>query len=197
MAPQRTNRGASTGIWSGRLALRDPLTGLLDLTLLADRVDARIAAARRNRSAFAILYADIDHLDCVNDTRGRVAGDDLLREVASRMERTLRASDAIARVNGDEFAVLLDGAASEQGARRAAERLGCACRGWYEHDGVPCAVALSIGIAQYPRDGAAPETLLQSAQAAMYYAKTVRQKSRAPVPIGTRYSLGEDSGTET
>lgn len=176
----------------GRLAFHDPLTNLPNRGLLTDRLQGNITAAQRSRGGFAVLYVDIEHLKRVNDTLGSSAGDELLCEIVVRMQRTLRASDTIARLAGDEFGLLLQGAATAELASGVADKLLRASTGWYEHGERNEAVTFSAGMALYPRDGATPEALMLSAEAAMYSAKAARRAScpAAAAIIGTRYSIG-------
>lgn len=175
-----------------RLAFHDPLTNLPNRSLLIDRLHASIAAGHRSRRGFAVLYIDIEHLKRVNDTLSCDAGDALLREIAARMRRTLRAGDTVARLGGDEFALLLDRAATAELASGVADKLLRACTGWYERGERREAVTFSAGMAVYPRDGATPDALIRSAEAAMYCAKAARRTSGAGAAplVGTRYSIG-------
>src|SRR3954471_11977022 len=103
-----------------RQALHDSLTGLPNRTLFADRV--RMAANRRTASGYAIIYLDLDGFKLVNDTLGHAAGDQVLIEVARRLERLLRVGDTLARLSGDEFALLCEGV-GETDAKTIADRI--------------------------------------------------------------------------
>mgnify|MGYP006201826307 CR=1 FL=1 len=92
-----------------KLAFTDPLTGLANRRLLPERVWMAIAHARRNKSAMAVLYLDLDGFKEVNDSLGHTAGDHLLRQIGPRLEPALRPGEVLARLGGDEFAVLLGG----------------------------------------------------------------------------------------
>jgi diguanylate cyclase (GGDEF)-like protein/PAS domain S-box-containing protein len=151
-------------------ALHDALTGLPNRALLTDRL--RTAVARQVRAGsgpLAVLFLDLDQFKIINDTRGHDAGDLLLVEVAARLEQAVRADDTLARVGGDEFAVLCEDA-DPATAMAVAERL-LACLGAaVEIDGQRFYVDASIGVALSPPLDA--DALLRSADAAMYEAKS-------------------------
>jgi diguanylate cyclase (GGDEF)-like protein len=86
-------------------ALADPLTGLPNRALLADRIRHLIAVSQRSRDSFAIAVLDLDRFKFVNDTLGHATGDVLLKEVADRLRATVREADTVGRLGGDEFAV--------------------------------------------------------------------------------------------
>ena len=151
-------------------ALHDPLTGLPNRVLFADRV--RVVSARRDSGSFGVIYIDLDTFKPINDTFGHSAGDEVLVEVARRLEGRLREGDTLARLGGDEFAVLCDDT-DEAAARLVAERV-------IEAFAKPFAIgerevhqAASVGVAVQPRDGRPmdPEQVLRWADLAMYRAK--------------------------
>src|SRR6266511_4032856 len=153
-------------------ALHDPLTGLPNRELFADRVGQAIRIADRELRPAALLLLDLDRFKDVNDTLGHHHGDQLLCEVGQRLSGTLRESDTVARLGGDEFAVLLPGVTAE-GASAVAEKLRARL---HQHqplivDGVVLDLDASIGIALYPDHGGDPAELLQHADVAMYAAK--------------------------
>ena len=158
-------------------ALHDPLTGLANRALFADRVQHALARARRTAAeSIAVLFLDLDDFKTVNDSLGHDAGDRLLKAVADRLRHILRREDTAARLGGDEFAVLLEGAspaASQQVAMRVLEGLAAP----FEADGHLVSTRGSIGIAVSGEHGATPEELLRNADLAMYLAKA-RGKNR-------------------
>jgi diguanylate cyclase (GGDEF)-like protein len=174
----------------GRLAFYDALTALPNRSLFEERMIAAIAPARRSHKPLAVVYTDVEHFNCVNLVLDRDAGDTLLRLIALRMQHTLRASDAIARIESDEFAVLLNDVSSPAEALRTAEKLRRACSGWYEAAGHEYSVTLSVGVGILTAHETAQD-LLTRAQAAMYRDKAARRDGydRHARFIGTRYPL--------
>lgn len=155
-----------------RLAFYDALTGLSNRRLLRDRARSALALARRQGHAAALLYLDLDRFKAVNDTLGHDAGDELLREVASRLEGSIRESDTLARLGGDEFAVLLAEVREEEDAAIVARRIVEALQQsvWIQQH--PVHIGASVGIAVFPQDGQTYEELTKHADIAMYRAKT-------------------------
>ena len=153
-------------------ALTDSLTDLANSRHFADRLAQSVAKAQREGGVLALLYADLDGFKEINDAHGHAAGDELLRQIGKRFVECVRASDTVARVGGDEFAVLLDTAASRAGAEEVAAKLNHALRApLVLGDGVEAHVTCSIGIALFSRDGADGPALMRAADAAMYRAK--------------------------
>jgi diguanylate cyclase (GGDEF)-like protein len=156
------------------LAHVDPLTGLGNGRLLRTRLSYEITRHRRHRRRLAVFMLDLDGFKSVNDRFGHVAGDEVLREVARQLARTVREQDTVVRQGGDEFCVL----APETGWREAesmAERLGFAVAravGGLQN------VSASIGFAVFPDQGATPETLLASADANGTAAKRRTRQAR-------------------
>lgn len=154
------------------LATHDELTDLPNRTLFLDRIHQAITRAERQGSTFAVLFIDIDNFKPVNDSHGHQAGDQLLREIASRLRLCTRAIDTIARFGGDEFVLLIDEATLVE-ANLAAVRI----REHLQHpitvDTQQVQVSASIGISLYPGDGMDAQTLLKKADTAMYQAKEV------------------------
>jgi diguanylate cyclase (GGDEF)-like protein/PAS domain S-box-containing protein len=153
------------------LAYYDSLTGLPNRNLFNDRLSRAITAARRRHGGFSLLYVDVDRFKEVNDTMGHDAGDDLLRQVALRLQKALRKIDTVARLGGDEFVVILDQVADDAHAGKIAAKVLASCSGDYDVRGTACRVTLSLGISRYPRDAVEMESLLKCADKAMYRAK--------------------------
>ncbi len=160
-----------------RLALSDPLTGLPNRVLFADRLEQALARAARaptrGRKAprLVVMFIDLDGFKPVNDTLGHLAGDAVLVEVARRLEHELRGADTVARLGGDEFTVLCESVSSSDGGVGLARRLAAALAEPYDTDAGAARLSAAVGIAVAdPRveDGAA---LLRRADAAMYAAK--------------------------
>jgi len=149
-----------------------------DLTGLANRraFNELLARGLRDRSAsdpLALLIVDLDNFKTVNDSLGHQNGDDLLRLVGARLQGGVGATDLLARIGGDEFAVVVEGADAEK-AMALAERLRARMRKPFTVADRDLDVAASIGIAVFPQDGADPVDLLQHADVAMYEAKVAR-----------------------
>jgi diguanylate cyclase (GGDEF)-like protein len=151
-------------------ALRDSLTGLPNRRLFDDRVERAVAQSERSGATPAVMLIDLDRFKEINDTLGHAAGDALLRETAVRLVEVLRDGDTVARIGGDEFAVVLPDAPLI-GIHETARRLQHAIETPLEHDGVTLAVGASIGIALAPQHGRAVGALLRHADIAMYQAK--------------------------
>ncbi|MEF7614577.1 EAL domain-containing protein [Aquincola sp. MAHUQ-54] len=152
------------------MANNDPLTGLPNRTLLADRVNQAVRAAERSKEPLALMFVDLDRFKYINDTLGHGVGDKLLKETARRLEASVRQSDTVARVGGDEFVVMLP-ETTVSGAIVVAEKvlanIGQACL----IDQHELMVTPSIGIAMYPVDGRDFGALSKCADVAMYRAK--------------------------
>jgi len=153
------------------LAHYDYLTDLPNRALLLDVLNHSIALARRNKHKAAILFLDLDGFKKVNDTLGHDAGDLLLRGVSDRLKQTIRDSDTVARVGGDEFILVLDNIESDSNASLVANKIIVALAKPFEIDGQKCRVGGSIGISMYPDNADNPEKLVKQADAAMYLAK--------------------------
>jgi diguanylate cyclase (GGDEF)-like protein len=154
-------------------ALHDPLTSLPNRSLILDRIEQMLARARRTNVATAALFIDLDGFKGVNDTLGHAVGDQLLRAVTARLVVTMRESDSVGRLGGDEFIVLVDGATMDAGPELVAERLLSVLRAPFELEGLtngPLTLTASIGIAVGIRPSATE--LLRDADIALYEAKT-------------------------
>jgi diguanylate cyclase (GGDEF)-like protein len=158
------------------LAHHDALTGLANRVLLQERLAEAVARARRaggGGGTPAVLCLDLDGFKAVNDLHGHAAGDALLREVAARLRRCVRATDTVARLGGDEFVVLQAEAAQPAAARALSDRLLAALAEPYEvGPGAQGNVTASIGVAVFPGDGDGPAALLKNADTALYRAKS-------------------------
>jgi diguanylate cyclase (GGDEF)-like protein/PAS domain S-box-containing protein len=161
-----------------QLAFHDPLTGLANRALFADRVSHAIAQARRTNTRIAVLYCDLDDFKTINDSLGHEAGDELLLTVARRLRSCLRAGDPPARLGGDEFAVLLENLQGAEDAVDVASRLLTELHSPLSIQDRCLTVSASIGIVVPPQGKATSAGELQrDADAAMYAAKR-RGKSR-------------------
>jgi diguanylate cyclase (GGDEF)-like protein len=153
------------------MALIDELTGLPNRRLLADRLSQSIALARRENRKMAILYIDLDGFKLVNDSLTLHIGDMLLRQVAHRLKSRFRQSDTLARIAGDEFALILDQIHSWSDADTAAQSVLEVLTTPFEIEDHVIKVTASIGISLFPDHGAEGGQLLQQADCAMFAAK--------------------------
>jgi diguanylate cyclase (GGDEF)-like protein/PAS domain S-box-containing protein len=179
------------------LAQFDPLTGLPNRALLADRFSQMIVQAKRRGSPLAVLFIDLDEFKAVNDTLGHAGGDGLLREVAARLQAAVRTGDTVARISGDEFAVVVADLLRPEDAALVAQKVIDNLAEPVQIQDSEVFVTASVGIAAFPADGADAETLIGAADAAMYRAKQsgrnayqfftaeINQRSRARVQLGS------------
>ena len=152
-------------------ALHDRLTGLPNRVLLRDRVQHALARAGRRGAAVALLIADIDRFKVVNEGLGHDGGDRLLVAVAERLVDMLRPGDTVARMGGDEFALLCEDIAGVEEAEAIASRVLGAFEKPFQVHGADMALTASVGVAVGTSPGPAPELLLRDADVAMYRAK--------------------------
>ena len=152
-------------------ALHDPLTGLPNRTLFADRLGQALSRTRRQQNRVAVMFMDLDEFKVVNDSLGHEAGDLLLTVVAQRLRRCLRPEDTLARFGGDEFVVLIEAVADPAEAVRVAERITDELGKPFSIEGRELFVAASIGIALGEGRTKSPADLLRDADTAMYRAK--------------------------
>ncbi len=152
------------------LADYDVLTGLPNRRLLRERFVQLLAAAERDKTEIAVIFLDLDHFKRVNDSLGHSVGDDLLCEVARRLDSVVRRIDTLARLGGDEFIFALPGIHSTAAAE-VARRLVEVFSRPFEVAGHELTVTPSLGICIYPQDGLDLESLLKNADTAMYRAK--------------------------
>ncbi|HSD26444.1 MAG TPA: EAL domain-containing protein [Vicinamibacteria bacterium] len=153
------------------LVYRDPLTGLPNRRLFEDRLAIALAQAHRYRHRLAVIFLDLDRFKQVNDTLGHAAGDALLRAVSERLTESVREGDTVARLAGDEFTLLLPGIQYAEDLSAISLKLVETLRRPFPIDGHAVRVTASGGISLYPEDGEEAETLLKSADTAMYRAK--------------------------
>jgi diguanylate cyclase (GGDEF)-like protein len=152
------------------MARHDPLTGLPNRALFAERLDAALAGTATGGN-FALVLIDLDRFKVINDTRGHPVGDRLLRVVAERLTNCSRTQDTVARLGGDEFAIVQNGVRTLHDAQDLATRLINSVAAPYLIDGARLEIGASLGISIAPLHGADQETLLRSADTALYRAK--------------------------
>jgi diguanylate cyclase (GGDEF)-like protein len=186
VVPEPVGCGSARGVWAlardvtvlvrqreavERLAFTDPLTGLANRSLLTTRLEAAAIESDRKRSPFGLMLIDLDDFKQVNDQYGHAVGDELLRMAVDRMRGCLRETDTLARVGGDEFALVLPGIGVPRDLALVAQRLTTALAEpftWRDH---PLRVSASVGIARYPADTDQVATMMSHADAALYCAK--------------------------
>ncbi|MEO7072361.1 MAG: diguanylate cyclase [Rhodanobacter sp.] len=149
----------------------DALTGTPNRVVLLERLEAGMAAARRDGTQLAVIFIDLDGFKQINDTLGHAAGDEALRVVARRMTDVVRASDSVSRHGGDEFLALLSDVARQADADAITKKILSAIARPCRIGGKQIQLSASAGIALYPRDGENALSLIRSADAAMYQAK--------------------------
>jgi diguanylate cyclase (GGDEF)-like protein len=153
-----------------RLAQQDPLTGLANRALFAERLAAGLQGGRRYRDLVLVLI-DLDGFKAVNDSMGHMAGDSLLKQFAGRLTALARQGDTVARFGGDEFAIIQPGPISPEGGEEVAQRISAAMRQPFSVHDTEVMLGASIGIAIAPDHGTRPEELIFNADLALYRAK--------------------------
>lgn len=170
-ANKLTEQVNSVKVKLDHLAHHDGLTDLPNRMLLQDRLGQAIEAVRRQGGQLAVLFMDLDRFKHINDTLGHGVGDQLLKSVAERLVACIRQSDTVSRQGGDEFVLLLSGIEHAEDAAQFAQKILSRLALPHYIDGFDLHVSVSIGIGIYPADGRDVETLLKSADTAMYHAK--------------------------
>lgn len=159
-------------------AASDALTGLPNRTILMDRLEVAVAAARRNGTHVGVLYIDLDEFKEVNDRYGHLAGDDVLRTIGARLRQLLRASDTVGRIGGDEFVVISPYLRNAVDLEVVVAKVREALNYVVLHGGVNIAIDGSVGAAIFPRDGDSPNALLAVADSELYRDKHSRLMRR-------------------
>lgn len=154
-----------------RIAFLDGLTQLPNRMLLADRLEQAIARSARDGDIVALLFVDLDGFKTVNDSLGHQAGDNVLKEIATRMKLVIRANDTVARIGGDEFVVLVERAEDRTALAMLAQRIETVVSAPLLLEPNEVQLSASIGIAIFPDDASDAVQLLAHADAAMYNAK--------------------------
>ena len=160
------------------LALHDPLTGLSNRALLLQAITRALGAPHHDDDGqeTVLLVVDLDRFKDVNDTLGRVQGDAVLKEVATRLKRSVRATDLVARIEGDRFGILLSDVPNTGDAERAAQKVLSALSRHFDVAGASLGIDATVGIACAPTHALDADLLLQRAEAAMYRAKHAQSR---------------------
>lgn len=171
------------------LAHYDPLTGLPNRSLLTDRLQQAIAQAQRRETLIAVVYLDLDGFKAVNDTHGHEMGDNLLKIIAGRMQETLRESDTLARIGGDEFVAVLIDLPNKEASSPILDRLLEVTSEPVHLDGHKLCVSASLGVSYFPQaELMEADQLLRQADQAMYAAKQAGKN---------RYHIFDTAGAAT
>ena len=152
-------------------ATHDALTGLANRRLFYDRLQQAVLRARRHVGRLAVLYVDLDRFKEINDQHGHDVGDAVLSEAARRLLSSVRESDTVARIGGDEFTVLLEEVADRAAVSAAMHKISLSLAQDTDFYGLPITIEASIGHALFPEDGTTADALLRAADQSMYRAK--------------------------
>jgi diguanylate cyclase (GGDEF)-like protein/PAS domain S-box-containing protein len=153
------------------LATHDTLTGLPNRYLLVDRLSQTLAHAKRSRSIFAVLFLDVDDFKSINDARGHEFGDLVLQSLAQTLVGSVRSSDTVARIGGDEFVIVLETLGGRQDAKLVADKILRSVATPFTLERHEVKMTVSIGISFHPDNAGDAEVLLRASDYAMYLAK--------------------------
>lgn len=156
------------------LALRDPLTGIANRSLLHDRLEQTLRQARRNETSASIIIVDLNHFKDINDTLGHDTGDKLLRLVSDRLSRLIRETDTIGRLGGDEFGIIMPETTSSE-AFDFCQSIATSLLDSIQFGEQRLSIGASFGVASYPEHGDDIHELLKRSDIAMYLAKKTMQ----------------------
>jgi diguanylate cyclase (GGDEF)-like protein/PAS domain S-box-containing protein len=149
----------------------DPLTGLANRNLLWDRLEQALQSAQRNKSLVATILLDLNKFKCINDTMGHEVGDEVLKVVAKRLQASVRGTDTVARLSGDEFVLVLADQPSLRFALRMIERVREGLSKPIQYDDTQIPICGAIGVSIFPHDGVSAYELVRAADTAMYHSK--------------------------
>jgi len=153
------------------LAYYDYLTKIPNRYLLFDRLEHLIEQSARNMSTFALLYIDLDKFKVINDTKGHTFGDQVLIEISLRLKQSIRNSDTVARIGGDEFIVLLEDITNKSNISTMVETIIKVLNSPIDISGETLEISSSVGVSIYPHDGTTADALIAAADKAMYNEK--------------------------
>ena len=153
------------------LAHNDALTGLVNRTQFTDQLNSRVSRLERYGTPFSVLYIDLDSFKIVNDSKGHPVGDKLLSIVGERLRKEVRDGDVLARIGGDEFAIIMDESEHDNAEAHLSERIIATVSSPFKIEGEIISIGASIGIAKAPLNGTRPDQILRNADLALYRAK--------------------------
>lgn len=185
------------------LAHHDALTGVANRAMLSEQVERELAVARRRGSRLAVVFIDLDYFKHINDTYGHETGDVVLKELAARLARSVRAIDIVGRLGGDEFVVVLSEVSDARDVIALTDKLRRECGRPLHFNGHEVRLAVSMGVSLFPDDAQDFRTLLRFADSALYQAKgegrnnvqfyrpelTARMEMRVRLGAGLRTAL--------
>jgi len=174
---QRTRELSNANQHLQFLATHDNLTGLPNRFLFFDRLDQAIKKSKRQKQCFALLFIDLDDFKNVNDSFGHVTGDEVLQKLSDSLAQTVRDSDTVARLAGDEFTIILDNVRSIADVEAIAQKTLKAISQPIEAEQATIGITASIGISVFPEHGEDAEVLLRKADSAMYRIKDGEKNS--------------------
>jgi diguanylate cyclase (GGDEF)-like protein len=157
----------------------DSLTNLLNRASLYESLEGLMRSTGRPRATLAVIYLDLDRFKEINDSFGHTSGDKVLQHVAAQILRSVRRTDIVARIGGDEFVIVLPGVTERTEALQVADTIATAIAGPVDVDGQLLAIGASLGIGLSPIDGTDPESLLKVADESMYQVKLTHRSRRA------------------
>jgi diguanylate cyclase (GGDEF)-like protein len=155
------------------MAEHDGLTGLPVRNVLLERLELALDEIKRQANSLALLMVDVDNFKHINDTMGHAVGDQVLITIGTRLQESLRPTDTVARMGGDEFTVLLTGLNGPEEAQKLASMLVSKISEPMVLQGIRVEVSVSVGVATYPVGGSDVKTLLRNSDAALYQAKAI------------------------
>lgn len=156
-------------------ATHDSLTGISNRSLFYDRLRQKLSQASRKREQFGIITLDMDGLKEINDTYGHRAGDAAIKEVALRVKSTLRESDTVSRLGGDEFGIIVAAAVDREHITSLIQRIDCEIIKSFDFEGHEIKLRTSMGYALFTEDGIELEVLIEKADKSMYEVKRKRK----------------------
>lgn len=174
-----------------QMAYHDPMTGLPNRQLFNDRLTHALEIAKREHRSFAVVFLDLDNFKPINDRFGHRIGDVVLKLAAVRIESGIRESDTVARIGGDEFAILLSNAENTADAEQVIRKISDALSRPFEVRGHILELGVSAGIAFYPADGVSGMELIDAADDAMYRNKGLKKSLCAAMALEKQIDSGK------